>query len=72
MSNPFFDQPILNSPYECPHRHWKLNAHGQPTQQILENRRRAEFTEVYQTEADFAAKVEGDFNEMLTTVTAKP
>jgi hypothetical protein len=21
-SNPFFDHPILNSPYECPHRHW--------------------------------------------------
>ncbi len=43
MSNPFFDHPILNSPYECPRRHWELDPDGQPTQQILERRRRAEF-----------------------------
>jgi len=43
MSNPFFDRPILNSPYECPRRHWELDAHGQPTQQLIEQRRRAEF-----------------------------
>ncbi|MEI7910303.1 MAG: DEAD/DEAH box helicase family protein [Verrucomicrobiota bacterium] len=43
MSNPFFDHPILNSPYECPPRHWELAADGQPTQQIIETRRRAEF-----------------------------
>lgn len=42
-SNPFFDHPILNSPYGRPARHWELDAQGQPTQQILENRRRAEF-----------------------------
>ena len=43
MSNPFFDRPILNSPYEHPRRHWELDAQGQPTQRILESRRRAEF-----------------------------
>jgi type III restriction enzyme len=43
MSNPFFDHPILNSPYECPRRHWELDPQGQPTQRILETRRRAEF-----------------------------
>lgn len=43
MSNPFFDHPILNSPYSCPARHWELDAQGQPTQQIIESRRRAEF-----------------------------
>ena len=43
MSNPFFDHPILNSPYARPRRHWELDASGQPTQQIVENRRRAEF-----------------------------
>ena len=43
MSNPFFDHPILNSPYECPRRHWELDSSGQPTQQIIERRRRAEF-----------------------------
>ena len=43
MSNPFFDHPILNSPYECPQRHWELDPDGQPTQRVVENRRRAEF-----------------------------
>jgi type III restriction enzyme len=43
MSNPFFDHPVLNSPYARPQRHWELDADGQPTQKILEIRRRAEF-----------------------------
>ncbi|MEI8327374.1 MAG: DEAD/DEAH box helicase family protein, partial [Betaproteobacteria bacterium] len=43
MSNPFFDHPILNSPYDCPQRHWELDPDGQPTQQILEQRRGAKF-----------------------------
>ena len=43
MTNPFFDHPILNSPYEHPQRHWELDSQGQPTQQVLERRRRAEF-----------------------------
>ena len=36
MSNPFFDHPILNSPYEYPGRHWKLDKEGQPTQRVEE------------------------------------
>ena len=43
MDNRFFDQPILNSPYEYPGQHWELDDQGQPTQQIIESRRRAEF-----------------------------
>lgn len=43
MDNPFFDQPILNSPYDYPARHWELDETGQPTQQIIEQRRRADF-----------------------------
>lgn len=43
MSNPFFEHPILNSPYECPQRHWELDKHGQPTQKIVDNRRVADF-----------------------------
>lgn len=43
MSNQFFEKPILNSPYEYPSRHWELDSSGQPTQQIIETRRRAEF-----------------------------
>jgi type III restriction enzyme len=41
--NPFFDHPILNSPYSYPVRHWELDDQGQPTQKIIENRRAAEF-----------------------------
>ncbi|HEX7380095.1 MAG TPA: DEAD/DEAH box helicase family protein [Pirellulales bacterium] len=43
MPNPFFERPVINSPYECPARHWELDAHGQPTQRVLENRRPADF-----------------------------
>ena len=39
----FFEQPVLNSPYERPSRHWELDETGQPTQQIVESRRPAEF-----------------------------
>jgi type III restriction enzyme len=43
MDNHFFERPILNSPYDYPGRHWELDGEGQPTQQIIESRRRAEF-----------------------------
>ena len=43
MDNPFFDHPILNNPYEYPRRHWELDENGQPTQKIIEKRRRADF-----------------------------
>ncbi|MEW4530635.1 BPTD_3080 family restriction endonuclease [Maioricimonas sp. JC845] len=43
MANAFFDQPILNSPYEYPQQHWELDSQGQPTQKIISARRRAEF-----------------------------
>lgn len=43
MNNHFFERPILNSPYDYPGRHWELDSEGQPTQRIIENRRRAEF-----------------------------
>ena len=42
MSNDFLEKPILNSSYACPTRHWELDEAGQPTQRILETRRRAE------------------------------
>jgi len=43
MSNPFFEHPILNSPYKRPASHWELDLDGQPTQQIIADRRRADF-----------------------------
>ena len=43
MDNQFFEKPILNSPYEYPSRYWELDESGQPTQRIIESRRKAEF-----------------------------
>lgn len=43
MDNPFFEHPVLNSPYQYPARHWELDKSGQPTQKIIERRRIAEF-----------------------------
>ena len=42
MSERFFERPILSSPYEYPARHWELVL-GQPTEQVIDRRRRAEF-----------------------------
>ena len=41
--NVFFEQPVLNSPYEYPVRHWELDDQGQPTQRVVKKRRSAEF-----------------------------
>jgi len=43
VSDTFFGRPILNSPYDYPQRHWELDEQGQPTQRIIETRRKAEF-----------------------------
>ncbi|QDT49473.1 Type III restriction enzyme, res subunit [Symmachiella dynata] len=43
MTEDFFSQPILNSPYQYPGRHWELDKSGQPTTRIVEARRIAEF-----------------------------
>ncbi|MGH8191286.1 MAG: BPTD_3080 family restriction endonuclease [Rhodanobacteraceae bacterium] len=43
MSDPFFEHPILNSPYAYPARHWELDPSGQPTQKIIGHRRPADF-----------------------------
>ncbi len=55
MENPFFEQPILNSPYEYLAKHWEL-VEGQATQKIVENRRRADLI----AEAAATAKKRGD------------
>ncbi len=41
MTQHFFEHPILNSPYGYPARHWEL-VDGQPTNKIIETRRRSE------------------------------
>ena len=42
MSLTFFEHPILNSPYAYPGRHWELDADGQPTNVLIESRRRSD------------------------------
>lgn len=39
----FFENPILNSPYKYPNRHWELDKDGLPTGNIIQMRRKAEF-----------------------------
>jgi len=41
MDNRFFEQPVLNSPYRYPKRHWELDKNHQPTHEIIEKRRPA-------------------------------
>ena len=43
MDNPFFERPVLNSPYQYPKQHWELDETGQPTQRVIQSRRPAEF-----------------------------
>ncbi len=43
MSGRFFERPILNSPYERPQRHWKLDEHGQPSDLVVPCRREVDF-----------------------------
>lgn len=34
MAEQFFEQPILNLPYECSALHWELDEDGQPTNKL--------------------------------------
>ena len=43
MPADFFQQPILNSPYERPGRHWQVDDSGQPTGREVGSRRPARF-----------------------------
>ncbi len=73
LSDPFFEQPVLNSPYEYPSRHWELDETGQPTRKIIERRRPAQFiTPIPQprkrkgTSTEQAALVFGDGKDLST------
>ena len=43
MDRRFFEQPILNSPYEYPSQHWELDETGQPTNRVVDRRRQVAF-----------------------------
>ena len=41
MTNPFFKNPILNSPYDPPGRHWELDEDRSPTGTVVDTRRQS-------------------------------
>jgi type III restriction enzyme len=43
MDRRFFEQPVLNSPYEYPSQHWELDETGQPTNRVVPERRKVSF-----------------------------
>ena len=43
MSRDFYSNPILNSPYREPSRHWELGEENQPTGEIINSRRESSF-----------------------------
>ena len=43
MAERFFDDPVLNSPYEVPAHHWELDENGQPTNRVIDRRRPASY-----------------------------
>ncbi len=38
----FFEQPIINSPYDYPGQHWELDENKQPTNSIIHTRRKSD------------------------------
>lgn len=40
----FFQNPTLNSPYECPSRHWEVDKCGKPTGLVVAERRDVKFS----------------------------
>lgn len=42
MAETFYEHPIVNSPCEYPRRHWELDGDGQPTNRLLDCRRRSD------------------------------
>ena len=72
MSNPFFEPPVLNSPYEYPSRHWELDETGHPAQKVIERRSPAQFItpipkpKKRQDSAEPVALVFGDGKDLST------
>lgn len=63
MTASFFDRPILNSPYQAPGHHWEFVADGQPTNRIIDARRRSDLiTPVPKPKKRRQNKRQGAFN----------
>ena len=73
MAERFYQQPILNTPYAAPAAHWKLDESGQPTDELVPSRRRADFvTAVPKPRRQGKAEVQGELplNEAVGFSTA--
>ena len=71
--NAFFNNPVLNSPYERPTKHWEL-INGQPTQKIIFSRRPADFITPIpkirsQIKGPSAEQTTLDFDDLSSNVT---
>jgi hypothetical protein len=67
MSEPFSQQPVPNSPYASPRRHWDWDENP-----IYGRWAFAAFGDDWKLRAVFAAKVEDRFASLLETVTPTP
>ena len=76
MARNFFEQPIINSPYEFPSMHWELDSDGQPTNKIIDRRRRAEFVtpvpKAKGRKSKKSATVEIEFGDQTGVLTKSP
>ena len=72
MSQSFFENPILNSPYEYPCRHWEMDADNKPTGKVVERRRESSNRTPIATprnRGEGPQSIQGDlFNEVLNDV----
>ncbi len=66
----FFNNPILNSPYELPRRHWEMGADNKPTGAVVESRRpSSNRTPIATPRANGGLSQQGDlFNEIIDDV----
>ncbi len=68
----FFENPILNSPYEYPCRHWEMDADNKPTGKVVERRRESSNRTPIATprnRGEGVQSLQGDlFNEVLNDV----
>ena len=65
--NRFYDQPILNSPYERPRHHWELDGSNRPTNRIVDSRRPS----AYVSPIPKPRKRHGEQLRLVTDETAK-
>tara|TARA_R110001583_G_scaffold151136_2_gene303079 strand:+ start:3013 stop:6144 length:3132 start_codon:yes stop_codon:yes gene_type:complete len=62
MSHEFFEKPILNTPYDYPCSHWKLDENGQPIKEVNRRREASYITPVPKSKKQKGARKQDAFN----------